>query len=417
MKKQLPLLIVVVAGLLAVGLYFGYQSLFRTKCDGLFEQTADQLRVPFEVIKTKGELVLGRTQVQALTEGSQKVALHLKACCLGPRQGAFDAGQFQACLKDVNDYEARIVEVSRTVSEAQTARASGNAQLAAEKTAQAKEAASAAVGVEKDLGKRAAAVIAATVADGGGGGVVAKATGGKGGEQEENNTVFVANAAEMGKAISGEIAPANDIDVFKFQYKDSKNRRDVMTVRVENPTPTLHPSVRLHNEDKSVAKDWSSPNAAGADHAFTFVAEPGKTYYVAVASHWQQSTGKYVLSVVPQKAYDAYEPNDDAFTATAIKVGQSVEANIMDGPDLDWYRVSGVKGKTLSIVLENLSRTLNPAIRVHNADKSMAKDWTATNAAGADLTVTVPVETDKDYYVVVSSHWQQSAGKYKLSVR
>src|SRR5687767_10743666 len=34
MKKQLPLLIVAVAALLGVGIYFGYQSLFRTKCDG-----------------------------------------------------------------------------------------------------------------------------------------------------------------------------------------------------------------------------------------------------------------------------------------------------------------------------------------------------------------------------------------------
>ena len=69
-------------------IYFAYQGVGRSKCDSIFEQTTDRLGGNLEVIKIKGELVLGRERVQELTEGSQKVALHLKTCCIALQAGA-----------------------------------------------------------------------------------------------------------------------------------------------------------------------------------------------------------------------------------------------------------------------------------------------------------------------------------------
>jgi len=326
-----------------------------------------------------------------------------------------DATQYQACLTDERDYEARIVEVSRKIREAQAATEQGNAPLAAQKTEQAKQAASQAASIEQGLGKRVETVGAVMVA---GQGVAETPKPVRGGaEQEPNNTILVANPADLGSAIAGEISPANDVDFFKYQYRDAKNRRDIVAVHLENQSTTLLPVLQLFNEDKSAVRDPITSNTGGANVDFSFTAEPGKTYYVAVSSRWQQSTGKYVLSVVSQKAYDAHEPNEDALTATPIKVGQSVEANIMDGNDVDWYRVSGVKATTLTVMLENQSRTLQPFIGMHNADKSAARDPMVTNAAGADLTLSLPTEPGKDYFIVVGARWSQSAGKYRLSTR
>jgi hypothetical protein len=170
---------------------------------------------------------------------------------------------------------------------------------------------------------------------------------------------------------------------------------------------------RLYYEDKSVARDWISANAEGANLDFSFSAEPGKKYYVVVGSMYGTS-GKYTLSVTPQKAYDQYEPNDDAFTATAIKFGQSVEANIMDGNDADFYRLSGVGGNTVTVRVENQSNTLRPTIRILNADKSVARDWATTNAEGAELAFSFSVTPGQDYFVEVGSQYG-SVGKYKLS--
>lgn len=81
LKSQLPLAVLVIAAT-AVALtiiYFVYRTLLpHSKCDSIFEQTTDRLRGNLDVVKTNGELVLGRERVQELTEGSQKVALPLE---------------------------------------------------------------------------------------------------------------------------------------------------------------------------------------------------------------------------------------------------------------------------------------------------------------------------------------------------
>ncbi len=198
--------------------------------------------------------------------------------------------------------------------------------------------------------------------------------------------------------------------------RDAKNRRDIVAVHVENQSSTLQPSARLHGEDKSVALGWITTNAAGANLDFSFSADPGKSCYVDVDSSGG-TVGKYVLSIVPQKGYDQYEPNDDGFTATPIAFGQTVDANIMDGGDVDWYRISGIKVKSVTVRLENGSTTLQPSVRVHNADKSVLANWSGPNAAGADHTISFEAETDREYFLEVAAYLGSSSGKYKLSAR
>ena len=98
LKSQLPLIIVAATAVSLVIIYFVYQGLVRSKCDSIFEQTANRLSGNLEFIKIKGELVLGREKVQELTEGSQKVALHLKTCCIAQQAGTLNADQFQVCM-------------------------------------------------------------------------------------------------------------------------------------------------------------------------------------------------------------------------------------------------------------------------------------------------------------------------------
>ena len=94
----MPLIIVAATAVSLVIIYFVYQGLVRSKCDSIFEQTANRLSGNLEFIKIKGELVLGREKVQELTEGSQKVALHLKTCCIAQQAGTLNADQFQVCM-------------------------------------------------------------------------------------------------------------------------------------------------------------------------------------------------------------------------------------------------------------------------------------------------------------------------------
>jgi hypothetical protein len=151
LKSQLPLIIVAATAVLLVIIYFVYESVFHSKCDSIFEQTENRLRGNLEVIKIKGELVLGREKVQELTEGSQKVALHLKTCCIAQQAGTMNAEQFQVCMTGAKDYETKIVQVATNIQEVKAAEEQRKPELAKQKAEQATEAASQAISTEKTL--------------------------------------------------------------------------------------------------------------------------------------------------------------------------------------------------------------------------------------------------------------------------
>jgi hypothetical protein len=143
-KQQKPLTILAVAGVVLVIAYFVYDRIGRSGCDSIFEQTSTKLGGSVEFIKTKGDLFVGREKVQELAESSQKVALHLKACCIAQRNGTLNSDQQQACINGAKDYESKILQVSSILSEAEAAKNQGNQQVVEQKSAQACEAVSAA---------------------------------------------------------------------------------------------------------------------------------------------------------------------------------------------------------------------------------------------------------------------------------
>ena len=128
-----------------------YRTFVHSKCDSIFEQTADRLSGNLKFINITGELVLGREKVQELTEGSQKVALHLKTCCIAQRAGTLNADQFQVCMNGAKDYETKVVQVVINIKEAKAAEEQQKPELAKEKTEQARQAANEAINTGKTL--------------------------------------------------------------------------------------------------------------------------------------------------------------------------------------------------------------------------------------------------------------------------
>jgi outer membrane protein OmpA-like peptidoglycan-associated protein len=230
-----------------------------------------------------------------------------------------------------------------------------------------------------------------------------------GGSSGAGTTIENAGEATVGAAVSGEIKTgATTSDFYRFTYNGKI--RDLIKVRLENKSTTLRPDFKIYNADKSalLEKDDGTP---GANAEQIISMKPGESIYIEVVP-WN-SAGAYQLSLTAQKAYDANEPNDDQFTATPLKFGNSIEGSIMDGDDQDWFHVTATTGK-VSIVLENLSTTLKPDVYVFNADKSqIANPSDGTPGAGIDATVDLPV--GQDFYVKVGP-WG-SSGKYRLTTR
>jgi hypothetical protein len=153
LKSQLPLIIVAATAVLLAIIYFVSQRPGHSKCDGIFEQTTDRLRANLDFINIKGGLDLGRETVQKLTEGSQKVALHLKTCCIAERAGTLNADQFQVCLNGAKEYETKVVQIVTNIKEAKAAEEQQKPEVAREKTEQARKAAGEAISSEKNMTK------------------------------------------------------------------------------------------------------------------------------------------------------------------------------------------------------------------------------------------------------------------------
>jgi hypothetical protein len=166
LKSQLPLIIVAATAVLLTLIYFAYRGIGRSKCDSIFEQTADRLSGNLKFINITGELALGRETVQKLTEGSQKVALHLKTCCIAERAGTLNADQFQVCMNGAKEYETKVVQVVTNIKEAKAAEEQQKPDLAREKTEQARQAASEALSTEKALAEATASPTATPSAKG-----------------------------------------------------------------------------------------------------------------------------------------------------------------------------------------------------------------------------------------------------------
>jgi hypothetical protein len=414
LQKHIPLIVVASTTVVLAAGYFVYDRL-RPHCDALFEQTATRLRLggDFESIRAKGELFIGRERVQELTESNNNVALHLKACCIAQQAGTLGQERVQACIDGAKDYETKVLQVTNIINEAQAAKEQGNTEVLSQKAEQAKQAVDTVISAAADLQRVAAASPGAPdrgIKEGKDAAPLVSVKGGV--EQEPNNSLPEANLAQIGTTIVGEISPAGDVDSFLFHYVSKL--RDIVQVKLSNQSTTLTPALALYNQSKARIGNWYS-STAGSDLSFSFSADPGQDYFVQVSS-FASDVGKYTLAVLPQRAYDEYEPNDDVFHATLWKAGQEIVANVMDAQDVDWYRLTGLTQKQVTVHFENQSMTLVPIVTLHNQSKAQI-DQKYSVTAGADLDLSFSADPGQDYYIQVAAFGGSSAGKYKLIVR
>ena len=223
------------------------------------------------------------------------------------------------------------------------------------------------------------------------------------------SSIEKAPTATIGMTLLGEILPKGSSNFYRFD--NPAKLRDLVAVRLENKSATLRPEIRIYNAARTQLFD-KYDSTAGASVEQLFSLDPGQTIYVEVTP--SSSTGAYQLSALPQKAFDANEPNDNQQTPTQLKWGIPIDGGILDRKDADWFRLSGPRGGTVQVVLENQSATLAPHIKIYSATKSQIAEH-HYDAAGAGLDFMVEVEPGKDLYVQIVPNG--SIGRYRLMVR
>jgi hypothetical protein len=161
--------------------------------------------------------------------------------------------------------------------------------------------------------------------------------------------------------------------------------------------------------------DWvKGKDAPGKPVTVILAPAPNTTLYLQV-SGFADSAGLYTLKVTPLRAFDAYEPNDEIFSARAIEIGKTIDANIMDKSDTDYYSFETPRAGKIKVVIQNHSPTLMPALATFNPDMRSSGFGPDVRTPGGNLEHSFEVEANKKYFVQV---WSQAntAGDYSLTL-
>ena len=393
-------------------LYFGYDLVKGnvSPCESIFQQTTVGLSTKIKFLKAEGELKLGPEKVAELSERAQMTALDLKTCCTVLDAGRINPEQFLSCKSKARSYDARIDDVV-TLLKAALPAASGSA--AASPTApQLVTAVEAARTVSQDLNEHVVKVTAEqqlkTLQP-----VPAAKLAVDAAEREPNDDGLNANLVDLDKQVKAAIAAKTDGDVYAFTTPPTY--RDVMHIEVQNLSTTLDPHLELFDGTKaSIGSTYNE--TAGGDVGYDFVAPPAAKFSVRVSSHYKANNGVYTLRIVPKKAYDAHEPNENILSARRIAEATPVKAGIMDRYDADFFSIPGAANgeRTLVLTIANASATLHPRVVVYDAGKSeIGSSYNGT--AGGDLSYTI--KTPKGpVYVRISDHFVSNAGDYTLTI-
>jgi hypothetical protein len=120
-----PLMIFIAAGFLIAGIFVFFHR--PGLCASIMEQTTQKLNLSVDVIKAKGALVIGGEKVQDVSERARNVGQHLTACCDAQHSDyPLPPDQYLACVNGAKDYEAKIVQVTNVIIEADKAKQEGN---------------------------------------------------------------------------------------------------------------------------------------------------------------------------------------------------------------------------------------------------------------------------------------------------
>jgi hypothetical protein len=232
-------------------------------------------------------------------------------------------------------------------------------------------------------------------------------------EIEANNTLLLANIIAPGRPVEAEImAAVNDIDCFKVTTPPAP--RDTISIEVEPRSRMLEPMLKVFDGERHMLEWVKGKDAPGKTVIVVMAPAPNTTLYLQV-SGFADSAGLYTLKVTPLKTFDAYEPNDEIFNARAIEIGKTIDANIMDKSDTDYYSFETPRAGKVKVTIQNHSATLLPALATFYPDMRSSGFGPDVRTPGGNLDHTIDVDANKKYFIQV---WSQAntAGEYSLTV-
>lgn len=231
-------------------------------------------------------------------------------------------------------------------------------------------------------------------------------------EAEPNDTNDYAEVVALGRPVEAEIA-AGTADVDCYRVAAPRSPRDMVRVEIQNRCQTLIPRLRVFDGAGTLLVWNHDARAPGDSLAVTLTAPPNATLYLDIYGA-EPTSGRYRLLVQALRAFDSYEPNDDIGHARRIRIGQIVEANIMDESDVDFYSFVSPRAGSFDIRISSGSGGLIPQV-LFGPDAHSLESSPAPEAGDGGVHLRVEARAGVVYYVEIQGR-DGTAGAYSLKI-
>src|ERR1017187_6835488 len=233
-------------------------------------------------------------------------------------------------------------------------------------------------------------------------------------ELEPNNNNTQANAVWLDRPLDATITPSiGDVDCYWFTTP--RPPRDRISIAVISRSVTLTPRLRVYDESGKLVTGLKEGARPGDSVRYDFSPPPNRLYYVQVDGV-SGSSGDYTLTVSALKAYDVYEPNDAILAAARIALGQTVDANIMDADDTDFFSFLSPVAASVNIDVASHNSTLVLGLSTFAPDLRSLGFAPGPEGPGGSIHHVMQLEANQVYFVQVFSR-NDTAGPYSLVVR
>lgn len=216
---------------------------------------------------------------------------------------------------------------------------------------------------------------------------------------EPNNNFGSAVSAPFTNTFPANILPLGDADWFSVDV----DHHGELDVRVNQVTTTLDVNVRVWNANGDAISNWIAPLAKGGNTTgFVDLPEPGR-YALEVVDGGSDARAIQPFSVTLTftRAVDAFEPNNNFGSASALGIDRAVQANLLPQGDNDWYYLDVTHQGELQLSVTQAPANLDINVRVWNANKDAISNWFAPLAKGGNVTDTIDLPASGRYYLEV----------------
>ena len=218
---------------------------------------------------------------------------------------------------------------------------------------------------------------------------------------DHSNTIAEATALTLNTSIPGRIDPANDVDYFSIEIRDTPAIVSIFSTGITSLDPVA--SLQDNTGDELASND--DIESGRLNFLIQARLNPG-TYYIQVGSYRSRSTGDYVLHV---DVTDDHSNTREG--ATEIELDIPVPGTITPANDVDYFRIDV---DTPTIVLISTIGTLNTRGRLlDNTGAELTDD--DDSGEGDNFLIRYLLDSETTYYIEVST-LSGDTGGYSLHV-